>query len=114
MAKIGELRRGDCVFVRNEHAEGHEMKKSRPGVVISNAAACRHAPQLQVVYMSKHNTKPSAYHVGLADGRTVMCEHIYTCDLDRLEWMEHIGEEDMRRIDVAVERQLQLDAEHRT
>lgn len=36
MTNDPEVRRGDVVFVRLDPAEGHEMKKTRPAVVIQN------------------------------------------------------------------------------
>jgi len=36
MSEKMELRRGDIVIVRFDPAEGHEMKKTRPAVVVQN------------------------------------------------------------------------------
>ncbi|AFZ71485.1 type II toxin-antitoxin system PemK/MazF family toxin [Natronobacterium gregoryi] len=36
MSEDSELRRGDVVIVRLAPAEGHEMKKTRPAVVVQN------------------------------------------------------------------------------
>jgi len=36
MSEKMELRRGDVVIVRFDPAEGHEMKKTRPAVVVQN------------------------------------------------------------------------------
>ncbi len=36
MSEEMELRRGDVVIVRFDPAEGHEMKKTRPAVVVQN------------------------------------------------------------------------------
>lgn len=36
MSEEPEVRRGDVVIVRFDPAEGHEMKKTRPAVVIQN------------------------------------------------------------------------------
>jgi len=36
MSENMELRRGDIVIVRFDPAEGHEMKKTRPAVVVQN------------------------------------------------------------------------------
>lgn len=43
------LRRGDVVLVRLDPAEGSEIRKTRPAVVLSNDAACRADAVLQVV-----------------------------------------------------------------
>lgn len=36
MSESTEVRRGDVVIVRLDPAEGHEMKKTRPAVVVQN------------------------------------------------------------------------------
>jgi mRNA interferase MazF len=42
-------KRGEVVLVRFDPAEGSEVRKTRPAVVVSNAAACRFDAVLQVV-----------------------------------------------------------------
>ena len=44
--------RGAVVVVRFDPAEGREIKKKRPAVVVSNDVACRHDMVLQVVPVS--------------------------------------------------------------
>lgn len=36
MSESPDVRRGDIVIVRFDPAEGHELKKTRPGVVVQN------------------------------------------------------------------------------
>lgn len=36
MSDGAEIRRGDVVTVRHDHAEGHDLKKTRPAVVVQN------------------------------------------------------------------------------
>lgn len=43
------LRRGDVVLVRLDPAEGSEIRKTRPAVVVSNDVACRLDAVVQVV-----------------------------------------------------------------
>ncbi len=43
------LARGVVVLVRFDPAEGREIKKTRPAVVVSNDIACRHDTVVQVV-----------------------------------------------------------------
>ena len=42
-------RRGDVVLVRFDPAEGSEIRKTRPAVVVSNTVACRFDAVVQVV-----------------------------------------------------------------
>jgi mRNA interferase MazF len=44
-----ELRRGDVVLVRFDPAEGREIRKTRPAVVVSNDVACRLDAVVQIV-----------------------------------------------------------------
>ena len=44
-----ELRRGSVVTVRLDPAEGREIRKTRPAVVVSNDTACRFDAVVQVV-----------------------------------------------------------------
>lgn len=43
MSEDTEVRRGDVVIVRLDPAEGHEMKKTRPAVVVQNDTGNRNA-----------------------------------------------------------------------
>ncbi len=43
MSSNPEIRRGDVVIVRLDPAEGHEMKKTRPAVVVQNDVGNKNA-----------------------------------------------------------------------
>lgn len=43
------MKRGDVVRVRLDPAEGREIRKTRPAVVVSNDAACKFDSVLQIV-----------------------------------------------------------------
>ncbi|AGB31090.1 MazF family transcriptional regulator [Natrinema pellirubrum DSM 15624] len=43
MSEETEIRRGDVVIVRLDPAEGHEMKKTRPAVVVQNDVGNKNA-----------------------------------------------------------------------
>jgi mRNA interferase MazF len=43
MSDDTEIRRGDVVIVRLDPAEGHEMQKTRPGVVVQNDVGNRNS-----------------------------------------------------------------------
>jgi len=53
-----EVARGDVVLVRLDPAEGREIRKTRPAVVISNRAACRLDAVLQVVPVTSLPERP--------------------------------------------------------
>ena len=114
MADVGELKRGDLVYVRNTNLVGHEIRKDRPAVIVSNPNVCRHAPMLQVVYTSRKKYDGKPYHVQLNNGTIALCEQLYTVDVMRLEWKgKPQPPEIMRKINDALAQQLQLDDEHR-
>lgn len=52
------LRRGAVVLVRFDPAEGSEIRKTRPAVVVSNNAACRFDAVLQVVPLTRLPDRP--------------------------------------------------------
>ncbi|MGD8815726.1 MAG: type II toxin-antitoxin system PemK/MazF family toxin [Acidobacteriota bacterium] len=54
----GAVARGDVVLVRLDPAEGREIRKTRPAVVLSNAAACRFDAVLQVVPVTALPERP--------------------------------------------------------
>jgi mRNA interferase MazF len=47
------VKRGDLVRVRLDPAEGREIRKTRPAVVVSNDAACRYDSVIQVVPVTR-------------------------------------------------------------
>jgi len=47
------VKRGDVVRVRLDPGEGHEIRKTRPAVVVSNNAACRYDSVLQIVPITR-------------------------------------------------------------
>lgn len=53
-----ELRRGDVVLVRFDPAEGREIRKTRPAVVVSNDVACRLDAVVQIVPVTSLPERP--------------------------------------------------------
>ncbi len=47
------MRRGEVFRVRLDPTEGREIHKTRPAVVVSNNAACRHDSVIQVVPITR-------------------------------------------------------------
>ena len=50
--------RGDVVRVRPDPAEGREIRKTRPAVIVSNQAACRFDSVVQVVPITSLQSRP--------------------------------------------------------
>ena len=62
-----ELARGDVVRVRLDPAEGREIRKTRPAVVVSNNAACRFDSVIQVVPLTSLPDRPLRPYEALID-----------------------------------------------
>lgn len=63
-----EIRRGDVVIVRLDPAEGHEMKKTRPAVVVQNDVGNKHSTTTIVAPVTgTHNGYPFEVLVEAAD-----------------------------------------------
>lgn len=81
------LKRGDVYYIKDSvGAVGAEMRKPRPGIVISDQNLVADSHVVTVVYLShKEQTKNRAHvpmtHEGLRGW--ALCEHIYTVDIDR-------------------------------
>lgn len=52
------VRRGEAILVRFDPAEGSEIRKTRPAVIVSNAAACRSDAVIQVVPVTALSDRP--------------------------------------------------------
>ena len=110
MARVGEIRRGDCVFVRNENAVGSEIRKDRKAIVVSRNACCRNSHTIQVVYLTRQLSRKAPYHVKLDDGRIALCEQLYTVDISRVEYTgPKLQPEEMAKIGKAIAYQLDLE-----
>jgi len=62
------LRHGDVVLVRLDPAEGREIRKTRPAIVVSNDVACRLDAVVQIVPVTsipKRALRPFECHIGL-------------------------------------------------
>lgn len=57
-----DIERGDVVLVRLDPAEGREIRKTRPAVVLSNDAACRFDAVLQLVPVTALPDRPLRPH----------------------------------------------------
>lgn len=99
------MKRGDIYVIGIPYATGREMKKNRPGVIVSGGELDRREV-LQAVMCSGSNEHALETHVWLESTpkpSRAMCEHIYTVDLSRLgKCLGHVTEEEMTEIDRAL------------
>lgn len=82
------MRRGEIYWIGVPDGVGHEMKKDRPGIVVSCDALNVSSPLIQVVYLSSSPKRDLPEHVTIrsaAKVSTAMCETVYTVDKSRVK-----------------------------
>lgn len=101
------LKRGDVYYIKDSvGAVGAEMRKTRPGIVISDQNQVEDSHVVTVVYLShKEQTKNRAHvpmtHEGLRG--VALCEHIYTVDVSRVgDYLCTLTEEELEKAQAGV------------
>ena len=96
-------------------ATGSEQNADRPAVIVSNDLGNRHAPIVELVYLTtrKKASLPTHVYIGSAEKPSIaLCEQIVTVCKSRLQ--RHIGSvtaEEMHNIEKALTKSLGI---HRT
>lgn len=100
------MERGEIYYIKITQATGHEMRKSRPGVIVSANAALDKAEVVQVVLCSGSSEHGIETHVPLRNTpipSCAMCEHLYTVDKSRIgNFMGRCTEGELAVIDNAL------------
>lgn len=102
------MKRGDIYYIEinDEGVTGHEMMKSRPGIIVSRDDHNEAAETVQVVYCSASRHRELPEHVGIRSTprpSTAMCEHIYTVDKSRLgSFVGHLTPQELQRLDIGI------------
>ncbi len=111
------LRRGTVVTVRFDPAEGSEIRKTRPAVVVSNDAACRFDAVIQVVpvtalpsrHLRPYEALLESPGSGLAKPSRAVANQIRTVAKRRIAGtLGRINPAEERALDMAVRIQLAL------
>lgn len=109
-----EIKRGDIFYIDIPGGTGHEMLKSRPGVVISSDALNKTGTCVTVVMCSASSKRDLPGHIVIRSTpliSTAMCEHIYTIDKSRLErQMGRCSKSEMAALDIGIMSSLGLGA----
>lgn len=111
------IRRGDIFYIRNERSRtGSEIKKSRPGIIVSNDMNNRYGRVVEVVYLtSKPKSRDMPTHVEIrSTGRksTALCEQPTAVAVERIEnWIGTATRKEMQMIDRALMVALGIKAE---
>ena len=82
-----EIKRGEIYYIEIPHATGHEMEKTRPGIVVSCDELNRTSQCVAVVMCSASSKRELPEHITIRSTPVVsaaMCEHIYTVDKSRV------------------------------
>lgn len=111
------LRHGDVVLVRLDPAEGSEIRKTRPAIVVSNNVACRLDAVIQIVPITsvpKRALRPFECHIGLEPsglGRPsrAVANQLRTVARHRIiERLSHLDDDEIEALHRAIMTQLGL------
>lgn len=107
------MKRGEIYYITRRDTIGAEIKKSRPGVIVSSDDLNRGAGVVEVVYLTCQPKKGMGTHAIIhATGvtSTVLCEQIDTVSTDLVgTYCGTCTAEEMERIDYALLASLGLD-----
>lgn len=99
--------RGEIYYVAGTFGTGSEITKNRPAIIVSNDTGNRHAPVVEVVYLTTKTKTPIPTHVNIhsaAFPSTALCEQIFTvCKSRLLRRLGRLTEREMNRVDKALQ-----------
>lgn len=111
------IRRGDVFRIRLDPTVGNEIRKTRPGVVVSNDQACRFDTVVQIVPVTSLSDRPirryearlGSRDSGLTKPSRAVANQIRTVAKERLlEKVGHLDDSEMSALEKAIAIQLGL------
>lgn len=105
------MKRGEIYLIRVPDGIGHEMRKDRPGIIVSKITAGMQTT-VNVVLCSSSTRRELPTHVTIRSTQRVsqaMCEHILTVDISRVgPYLCEASPQEMQALDIALATALEL------
>lgn len=101
-----EYHRGEIFFINEGESSGSEQGGARPGIIVSNDVGNKHAPIVEVVYLTSREKKLMPTHVRIKSSpipSIALCEQIETVYKKRIgKYLAKATMDEMKRIDKAL------------
>lgn len=102
-----KIHRGDIFWIRQDYnSVGSEIRKNRPGIIVSNDRNNTYSKTVEIVYLTTAEKKPMPTHIvvnAMGKQSTALCECVYTVDKTRLEnYYCTLTEEEAKAVDDAL------------
>lgn len=106
------INRGDIFYIEQNRGYGNEIKKDRPGIVVSAEHLNAGESCVEVVFLTSQPKKEMNEHVRiLSSGResTALCEQISSISVSRLgNYYGKVNDDELQAIDMALAASLGL------
>ena len=101
-----EYHRGEIFFINEGESSGSEQGGARPGIIVSNDIGNKHAPIVEVVYLTSREKKLMPTHVRIKSSpipSIALCEQIETVYKKRIgKYLAKATMDEMKQIDKAL------------
>lgn len=101
-----EYHRGEIFFINEGESSGSEQGGARPGIIVSNDVGNKHAPIVEVVYLTSREKKLMPTHVRIKSSpipSIALCEQIETVYKKRIgKYLAKATMDEMKQIDKAL------------
>lgn len=101
-----EYHRGEIFFINEGESSGSEQRGARPGIIVSNDVGNKHAPIVEVVYLTSREKKLMPTHVRIKSSpipSIALCEQIETVYKKRIgKYLAKATMDEMKQIDKAL------------
>lgn len=98
--------RGEIFFINEGESSGSEQGGARPGIIVSNDVGNKHAPIVEVVYLTSREKKLMPTHVRIKSSpipSIALCEQIETVYKKRIgKYLAKATMDEMKQIDKAL------------